>query len=80
MDIRAITGLVAVILIFGIPICAIWAGVLKARYRSQQSNVTGAEIANLERLTNLAESMSERIDALESILDNEVPGWRDDHE
>jgi len=73
-------GLAAVIMVFGIPISAIWAGVLKARYRSQQSNITGAEVENLERLTNIAERMSERIDALESILDNEVPDWRDDHE
>ncbi|MGH1470793.1 MAG: envelope stress response membrane protein PspB [Cellvibrionaceae bacterium] len=80
MDTGDITGLVAVIMIFGIPISAIWAGVLKSRYRAQQSNISSSEIDKLENLTAAAEAMSERIDALESILDNEVPDWRDDHE
>lgn len=80
MDIGDITGLVAVIMVFGIPICAIWAGVLKERYRAQQTNISSTEIEKLERLTAVAEAMSERIEVLESILDNEVPDWRDDHE
>ncbi len=35
---------------------------------------------NLRDLSAMAQSMNERIDTLESILDAEVPGWRDQNE
>jgi len=35
---------------------------------------------DMRELTNLAESMKQRIDILESILDAEVPDWREQNE
>lgn len=35
---------------------------------------------DLERLSAMADSLTERIDVLESILDAEVPNWREHHE
>ena len=35
---------------------------------------------SLRELSTIAESMKDRIDTLESILDAEVPGWREQNE
>lgn len=48
-------------------------------YRSKrrtQGMLTDDERAELERLTASAETMKERIETLESILDAETPDWR----
>ena len=48
-------------------------------YRSKQrsqSELSGDERHALESLGSRAESMAERIETLESILDSETPGWR----
>jgi phage shock protein B len=75
-----ITGLVAVIMVFSIPLVAILSGVMKERYRAQQSTYSSAEKEQLERLSDLAERMSDRIETLEAILDAEVPDWREEDE
>lgn len=80
MSSAGIVALVTVVMIFSIPIVAIWAGVVKTRYKAQQSNVTNVERDQLQRLTNIADSLAERIETLEAILDSEVPDWRDDHD
>ena len=49
-------------------------------YRSKQraqSALSEEERVELAALTAQAERMSERIEALEAILDGETPGWRD---
>lgn len=80
MDAGDLTGLVAVVMVFSIPLVAIWAGVLKTRYRASQRDITDNERAELHRLSSVADNMAERIATLESILDAEVPDWREDHE
>jgi len=48
-------------------------------YRSKQraqSALSDDERMELETLTAQAERMIDRIETLESILDNETPGWR----
>jgi phage shock protein B len=80
MDVGEMTGLVAVVMIFSIPLVAIWAGVLKARYRANHRDISENESAELRRLSAVADKMTERIATLESILDAEVPDWREDHE
>ena len=62
-----------------IPIIAIVSGVLKERYRAQQRNITDEDRDHLADLTRVADSLASRITILESILDAEVPDWRDDH-
>lgn len=80
MDVGDITGLVAVVMIFSIPLVAIWAGVMKSRYRASQRDIGEQERDELKRLSAIADTMAERIATLESILDAEVPDWREDHE
>ncbi|GAB1264343.1 envelope stress response membrane protein PspB [Aurantivibrio infirmus] len=80
MSSAGIVALVTVVMIFSIPIVAIWASVVKTRYKALQSNVTNVERDQLQRLTNIADSLAERIETLEAILDSEVPDWRDDHD
>lgn len=75
-----ITGLVMIVMIFSIPLCAIWAGALKERYRSQQGQLSKADQERVEQLIAVADGMKVRISALESILDEEVPEWREDHD
>jgi phage shock protein B len=62
-----------------IPIIGIVSGVLKERYRAQQRNITDEDRDHLADLTRVADSLASRITILESILDAEVPDWRDDH-
>ncbi len=62
-----------------IPIIAIVSGVLKERYRAQQRSITDEDRDHLADLTRVADSLASRIAILESILDAEIPDWRDDH-
>lgn len=50
-------------------------------YRRKVNKLPEAEQAyTLVELSNLANTMQQRISTLEDILDAEVPGWRDHHE
>ncbi len=50
-------------------------------YRRKEKNIPAAARAyELSELSAMADTMNRRIDTLESILDSEVPGWRDQHE
>jgi len=40
----------------------------------------GGDSRDLDQLTAMADSLGERIGVLESILDTEVPNWREQHE
>ncbi len=63
-----------------IPIVSILASVFKARYRAQQSSITDEDRDRLADLVRVANSLESRIATLESILDAEIPDWRDDHD
>lgn len=80
MSVGELVPLVAVVMIFSIPISAIWAGALKARYKAQQNTLSGNDREQLAKLAATAETMAQRIETLEAILDAEVPDWRDDYE
>ena len=62
--------------LFMLVVAPIW---LVLHYRSKrrgQAALSSDERAELERLTDLAERMDERIETLEAILDAETPDWR----
>lgn len=68
-----IAGPLIVFLIFVAPL---W---LLLHYRSKRRMANGLsqdELQTLDRLVNQAESMQQRIDTLEQILDAESPNWR----
>lgn len=62
--------------IFGLFVAPMW---LFLHYRSKrraEAALSDDERAELERLTAAAGRMSERIETLESILDERTPDWR----
>lgn len=67
---------IAPFIIFLIFVAPIW---LILHYRSKKQvsqGLSGEEHASLQELADKAEKMSERIQTLEAILDNEAPEWR----
>ena len=75
-----VIGLVAVIMALSIPILAILGGIMKSQYRHRQSNISDEDREQLQELSRTAEALALRIETLESILDTEVPDWREDHD
>jgi phage shock protein B len=68
--------LVAPVIIFMLVVAPIW---LVLHYRSKRQISQGfseEEYAQLSDLSELADTMSERIQTLEAILDAETPDWR----
>ena len=53
----------------------IWIFLLRKDRR--RSHIEAGENYDLNELSSMAQSMKERIDILESILDAEVPNWRE---
>ncbi|MGD8111025.1 envelope stress response membrane protein PspB [Vibrio sp. TRT 21S02] len=72
-----ISGPLIVFLIFVAPL---W---LILHYRSKRKTSSGLSSEDYERLQSLsdkAESMQQRVDTLERILDSESPNWRQRYE
>ena len=70
----------APIILFMVIVAPIW---IVMHYRSKntkQSGISESEHQRLKELTQIADSMMERIETLEAILDNEAPNWRKEHE
>jgi phage shock protein B len=68
--------IVAPVVLFMIFVAPVW---LVLHYRSKRQVNQGLsehEYASLQSLADKAESMSERIQTLEAILDAEAPEWR----
>ena len=68
------------IVLFMVIVAPIW---IVMHYRSKstkQGGISEAEHSRLQELTQIADSMMERIETLESILDKETPNWREKHE
>lgn len=62
--------------VFLVIVAPLW---ILMHYRSKQrsqSELSAEERQQLEQLAVRAERMGERIETLESILDDETPGWR----
>ena len=56
----------------------IWIILLKKSRQQAPASTNGA--LNMDELSTMATSLNERIDVLESILDAEVPDWREQNE
>ena len=75
-----LTGLVAVVLIFSIPIVSILAGAYNKRHQYRDSTLSKEDRQKLAQLSETAVRLTDRVQTLERILDAEVPNWRDEHE
>ena len=70
----------APIILFMVIVAPTW---IVMHYRSKGTKQTGiseAEHSRLQELTKIADSMIDRIETLEAILDKETPNWREKHE
>ncbi len=72
------------IMVFMIPIVAIVfgisAGMLKSYYHHKEKmmgHMSIDQMAELERMSKVADILDQRVNVLERILDDEVPNWRD---
>lgn len=68
--------LVVPVVLFMVVVAPIWLVMHYRSKRREQGALSGEERAELEKLTDLAERMGERIETLEAILDAETPDWR----
>lgn len=78
MDLTPI--IIVPMILFLIVVAPIW---LTMHYRSKRQateSLSAGERDELERLLANAESMRERIETLESILDAQTPDWRQRHD
>jgi phage shock protein B len=74
----AIIGSLTGLMFMAIPI--VWI-VMHYKYRDRRtSGFTEEEARQLEELLRIADNMAERIKTLESILDEEAPDWREQHD
>ncbi|TQV86608.1 envelope stress response membrane protein PspB [Aliikangiella coralliicola] len=67
-------------ILFMVIVAPIW---IIMHYRSKnqkESGISEADHSRLQELTKIADSMMERIENLESILDQETPEWRKKYE
>ena len=68
------------VILFMIFVAPIWV-IMHYRSKNQkESGISEGEHARLKELTKIADAMMERIETLESILDQETPDWRKKHE
>ena len=70
----------APIILFMVVVAPIW---IVMHYRSKstkQGGITEADHTRLQELAHIADTMMERIETLESILDKETPNWREKHD
>ncbi|MFT4888401.1 MAG: phage shock protein B [Pseudohongiellaceae bacterium] len=58
----------------------IWIIILRKGKRHARSPSPSDKSLNVSELSSMAESLNQRIDVLESILDAEVPEWREQNE
>jgi phage shock protein B len=72
------------VLVFMIPIIAIVMGVgsgmLKMHYQHKEKmmhHMSGDQMAELEQMSKIADTLDQRVAILERILDDEVPNWRE---
>ncbi|MET1254692.1 envelope stress response membrane protein PspB [Aliikangiella maris] len=64
------------LILFMVFVAPIWV-IMHYRSKSQKnSGISEAEHKRLQELVHVADSMLERIETLEAILDEETPNWR----
>ena len=72
-------GLVAVVMIFGMPMVIVWL-VLRHKQMMALNNHPEVGDAEVESLSRIADILDQRVQVLERILDSEVPDWREQYE
>jgi phage shock protein B len=68
------------IILFMVIVAPTWIVMHYRSKGSKQGGISEAEHGRLQELTQIAQSMVQRIETLESILDKEAPNWRENNE
>lgn len=68
------------LIVFMVIVAPIWIVMHYRAKGSKQGGISEAEHGRLQELAQIAESMVERVETLESILDKETSNWREKHE
>lgn len=67
-------------ILFMIFVAPLWVVMHYRSKNKKESGISKAEHERLQELLKIADSMLDRVEVLESILDHEVPGWRKTNE
>ena len=79
MEAETLALMIPIIAIMG----AFGAGMLKSYYKHKESmmgHMSEDQMAELERMSRIADILDQRVNVLESILDDEVPQWRENND
>lgn len=72
-----LTGLIAVLYAFATPVLIVWIVLHYRAKRRRENSADGNHRAGSQiELEQMAEKLERRVQALETILDAEVPDWR----
>ena len=74
-----LVGIVAIVMVFGMPIAITW---ISLRHKERMAINRNPDVgeAEIEGLSRIADILDRRVNVLESILDDEVPDWRENLE
>lgn len=79
MDAGNLALMIPIVAIIG----GIGAGMLKSYYKHKEKmmgHMSVDQMAELERMSKIADILDQRVNVLESILDDEVPNWRESND
>lgn len=78
MDTGVLALMIPIIAITGAFATAMLGTYLKHKER-MVDHMSGDQIAELERMSKIADILDRRVNVLENILDDEIPEWRETH-
>ena len=70
----------APVILFMVIVAPLWIIMHYRSKKTKESGISQEEHIRLQELTKIADAMMDRIETLESILDQESPNWRKKHE
>lgn len=79
MEPETLALLIPIIAIAGV----ITAGIIKSYFKHKErmmGQMSGDQMAELEGMSKVADMLDQRVNVLESILDDEVPNWREQND
>jgi phage shock protein B len=70
----------APVILFMVIVAPLWIIMHYRSKKQKESGISEEEHSRLQELTKIADSMMDRVETLESILDQETPSWRKMHD
>ena len=75
-----LTGFVAAVMGIGMVPFIIWVSLHYRHKERSMGHMSDDQMAELERMSKIADILDQRVNVLESILDDEVPNWRENND